>query len=180
VPLEPRGTNFETDTAVGQLILGNENNGLRFEPHLRMIPWRGDPVDFAVGLPSLANRAPIINPAKDEVTWEDNDYRVRFEVLPPSQREPRGGLQQDIILLRPPIQPTLDLPFSSTGLNLWWQGALSSEDILRGATRPSNVINSIAAYHSTKSHTHRTAKEADQYRTGKAFHLYRFKAIDSV
>ena len=56
------------------------------------------------------------------------------------------------------------------------QGFLTPEEIAEGASRPENVEGSIAVYHKTKAN-HQIGKT--NYAVGKAFHIYRPKAIDA-
>ena len=69
--------------------------------------------------------------------------------------------------------------FTITGaenLDFFYQPALTPEEIAEGASRPENVIGSYAVYHKTKAN-HRVG--STNYATGKAFHIYRPKAIDA-
>ena len=56
--------------------------------------------------------------------------------------------------------------------NFYYQPPLTQEDIDLGCYRPDDVVGSYAVYHKTKKH--------NNYKTGKAFHIYRPKFIDSV
>jgi hypothetical protein len=58
----------------------------------------------------------------------------------------------------------------------FYQPELTPEEIAEGAERPENVIGSFAVYHKTKAN-HRIGSV--NYATGKAFHIYRPKAIDA-
>lgn len=57
-----------------------------------------------------------------------------------------------------------------------YQPELTPEEIAEGAERPENVVGSYAVYHKTKAN-HRVGDT--NYATGKAFHIYRPKAIDA-
>jgi hypothetical protein len=60
--------------------------------------------------------------------------------------------------------------------DFWYQPALTDEEIAEGASRPDNVVGSYAVYHKSKAN-HRIG--STNYATGKAFHIYRPKAIDA-
>lgn len=60
--------------------------------------------------------------------------------------------------------------------DFFYQPELTPEDIAEGASRPDNVVGSYAVYHKTKAN-HRIG--STNYATGKAFHIYRPKAIDA-
>jgi hypothetical protein len=61
-------------------------------------------------------------------------------------------------------------------LDFFYQPPLTQEEIDEGASRPNNVIGSYAVYHREKAN-HRIGDT--NYATGKAFHIYRPKAIDA-
>ena len=61
-------------------------------------------------------------------------------------------------------------------LDFFYQPELTQAEIDEGASRPENVIGSYAVYHKTKAN-HRVG--STNYATGKAFHIYRPKAIDA-
>jgi hypothetical protein len=60
--------------------------------------------------------------------------------------------------------------------DFFYQPPLTDEEIAEGAERPENVVGSYAVYHKTKAN-HRVGDT--NYATGKAFHIYRPKAIDA-
>ena len=61
-------------------------------------------------------------------------------------------------------------------LDFFYQGELTQDEIAEGVNRPENVIGSYAVYHKTKAN-HRVG--STNYATGKAYHIYRPKAIDA-
>lgn len=60
--------------------------------------------------------------------------------------------------------------------DFFYQPALTSEEISKGAKRPDNVVGSYAVYSKTKAN-HRIG--STNYATGKVAHIYRPKAIDA-
>lgn len=60
--------------------------------------------------------------------------------------------------------------------DFFYQPELTPQEIADGTFRPENVIGSYAVYHKTRAH-HREGHT--NYATGKAFHIYRPKAIDA-
>lgn len=60
--------------------------------------------------------------------------------------------------------------------DFFYQPALTQQEIDEGAERPENVEGSYAVYHKTKA-DHRIGQT--NYATGKAFHIFRPKAIDA-
>lgn len=55
--------------------------------------------------------------------------------------------------------------------DFFYQPALTQKEINDGHIRPDDVVGSYAVYHKTKSH--------NKYTTGKAFHIYRPKWVDT-
>ena len=53
---------------------------------------------------------------------------------------------------------------------------ITQEEIDDGASRPENVVGSYAVYHQTRGRVNDSA--GMEYKTGKAFHIYRPEAID--
>lgn len=46
--------------------------------------------------------------------------------------------------------------------------------------RPPNVVGSYAVYHANKGNMHPSESEAEKYKTGKAFHIYRPRLVDNA
>jgi len=109
----------------------------------------------------------------DKIVWEDEKAIVEFS-------DSDEGFKFSLILKEKPSRN--DIRFSITHKNLifYKQGEVTkklADDLgvsLKEAKagRPENVVNSYAVYHSQKAN--------NEYRTGKAFHLFRPKAIDSA
>ena len=73
--------------------------------------------------------------------------------------------------IKPPIHEfVFDIEYEN--LNFNWQDTLTTEEIDSGKFRPDSVIYSYSVKHASKIN--------GEYRLGKAFHLYRPKAWDSV
>jgi hypothetical protein len=106
------------------------------------------------------------------------------------------GLEFEIILKTKPSVNTFTLPFQSRNLLFYFQPPLTQrfkpEDCIelsetfarlkdgREIRRPENVVGSYAVYHATRTNVHRSQTDAEKYKTGKAFHIYRPMAKDSV
>jgi hypothetical protein len=105
---------------------------------------------------------------KKEFTQEDADIKLKVYDIP-------KGVEYEYILKKKPLvnQFVLDLEF--TDLVFFYQPPLTQAEIDEGAIRPENVIGSYAVYHATKKHYE---IGETNYKAGKAFHIYRPKAID--
>ena len=83
----------------------------------------------------------------------------------------------EIILLEKPDTNIVSFDIGTKGLNFYYQPELTQKEKDDGAERPENVISSYAVYHSTKSNHILGQKN---YKSGKAFHIYRPKIIDNA
>lgn len=87
-----------------------------------------------------------------------------------------GGLEIEIHLKEKPDTNIFDFTLQTKGLNFFYQPPLTPEDIADGMSAPENVIGSYAVYHKTGRNNKVGGME---YKTGKAFHIYRPEAIDA-
>lgn len=87
-----------------------------------------------------------------------------------------GGFEFEWILKEKPASNVLQASINTKELDFFYQPALTPEEIAEGASRPENVIGSYAVYHKSKANNFVGGKE---YKTGKAFHIYRPQVIDA-
>ncbi len=119
---------------------------------------------------------------KDEEIWKEE---IAGEVREFKQ-DTLGGLEWEVVLKRQPSQNSFTVPIETQGLDFFYQEELHpdhptyEEDGDGNVTslRPSNVVGSYAVYHSEKGNVHPSQEEAEKYKTGKAFHIYRPHLID--
>lgn len=85
----------------------------------------------------------------------------------------KGGneLEWDVTFHSRPNKNSWSFPLIHQGLEFLYQPELTQKEIDHGAFRPDSVIGSYAVYHASKSW--------NEYKTGKAFHIYRPKAWDA-
>jgi len=85
-----------------------------------------------------------------------------------------GGARFELVLKkkRPAMSNSIVFPIISKNLRFAYQPFLSQQEINEGIIRPLNVEGSYAVYH--------LSKKNNQYMTGKAFHLFRPIAEDSL
>ena len=85
-----------------------------------------------------------------------------------------GGLRFELVFKkkRPDMDNSFTFPVIAKNLRFGYQPFLTQEDIDAGISCPINVEGSYAVYHTTKKN--------NQYRTGKAFHLFRPIAEDAL
>ena len=175
--LVPDGKNFRSTLSPNHsFIVGNENAG-SFEPHIRAMRWGGEG-SFSFGLPGRGIPSAFRN---GKVEWTDGDQLHRFyEREANSVRWPQGGFEYDIVFGVKPQSRILSIPIDITGLEARFQGELSPFAVARGCTRPPDVVGSYAFYHATKGKMNSTKDAAKDYKTGKAFHLYRPECVDAL
>jgi len=144
------------------------------------------------------------NKLKWKGKWKIGLEEVEVEIeLEPKNMSEYGDLEWNMKLTdKPPIN-VFSMPIQSENLKFYYQPPLFQEygfsqpfsnstffvnathvmRLINGtwvneAYRPENVVGSYAVYHATKTPFHRSEEEAEKYRAGKAFHIYRPKLID--
>jgi len=99
-----------------------------------------------------------------------------------------GGLEFEIILKKKPASNQFILSIDTQNLKFYYQPPLHHDhptwadtdgDGVADSFRPENVVGSYAVYHATRTNMHRSKEDAEKYKTGKAFHIYRPKAVDA-
>ncbi len=113
----------------------------------------------------------------DKIEWKDAKKEVHAYPLEAKAGMEDGGFEIEVVLNEKP--DTNVFPFTITGaenLDFFYQPALTQAEIAEGAFRPDNVVGSYAVYHKEKAN-HVVGQT--NYATGKAYHIYRPKAIDA-
>jgi len=180
-PVKINDTTYEVTLPRGDKVEIGEREAADFKPHLKLNRWGGE-CSIKVGLPTTARSSPVIEGEK--VKWVDADIEACFYPLEPtvvdgfSQNE-LGGFEFEIILKKKPQTNQIVLNMETQGLKFYYQPELTLEEIALGCIRPANVVGSYAVYHATRTNMHRGKADADKYKAGKAFHIYRPKVIDA-
>lgn len=145
------------------------------------------------------------NKLKWKGKWKIGEREVEVEIeLEPKNVSEYGDLEWSMKLTdKLPIN-VFSMPIQSENLKFYYQPPLfqeygfsepfSNSTFFVNAThvmrlvngiwvnevyRPENVVGSYAVYHATKTPWHKSREEAEKYRAGKAFHIYRPKLIDA-
>ena len=87
-----------------------------------------------------------------------------------------GGIEFEVELTEKPNTNVFKYKIQHKNLDFFYQPALTQKEIDEGANRPENVIGSYAVYHSTKKNH---IQGQTNYKTGKAFHIFRPEIIDA-
>lgn len=99
-----------------------------------------------------------------------------------------GGVEFDLILREKLDSNVFSFPIETKGLKFYYQPPLHPEHPTWADTNrdgkadtftTENVVGSYAVYHETQDKLWKTKEEAEKYKTGKAFHIYRPKVYDA-
>ncbi|OGG50387.1 hypothetical protein A2704_05625 [Candidatus Kaiserbacteria bacterium RIFCSPHIGHO2_01_FULL_54_36b] len=159
----------KTGKEVANIELRKEN------PEVRLKKWNGE-IDLGVSYERV-KAAGMLAPSTDRVEWKGPSEEVHAYPLEATQGMEEGGFEVEVYLKQKPMSNVFEFKLDGVdNLDFLYQPALTAEEIEQGGTRPENVIGSYAVYHKEK-HGHEVGKT--DYATGKAFHIYRPKAIDA-
>jgi hypothetical protein len=144
------------------------------KPEVRLARW-GRAAGFAVSYQSVQAAMVIVN---GMATWTDGNQMVRAYPLQPDIDNEDGGLELEILLGSKP--PTNGFDFVIDGadnLEFYRQPDKRIPDEFPNMRVPDHAIGSYAVYHQFNMHH---ARSKTNWGCGKAFHLYRPKAIDAI
>src|SRR3990167_5477654 len=170
--LEDKGNHFER-----VLVNDVENAGvskvemMKDEPKVVLSKWN-DEVRLGVSYNKVngkGKRALL----SSRTEWKDSKGKEELHAYPIDD----STYEIEIVLNEKPLTNVFDFTIDGAeNLDFSYQPALTQKEIDEGALRPENVVGSYAVYHKTKAN-HRVG--STNYATGKAFHIYRPKAIDA-
>ena len=155
-----------------------------FRPEIELSKW-GNEVWMKVEYVSPESLT-TISLEDDKMIWKGDTQEVAYYLLPPSDQYDEG-YEYEVILKEHPQSNVFTFKIGTENLDFYFQPFLNDEVWPKGYTvnathafdekgilrnyRPENVVNSYAVYHSSR--------RDNEYKTGKAFHIYRPEAIDS-
>jgi len=173
-------------------------------PTAKLKKW-GDETYIKISYPDFDKK---IKPKQEDkkLKWKGKDMEVHLYPLEPRiikenghtfKQLEQGGFDFEIILKKKPATNKIVIPIETKGLKFLYQPSMIEQigwGNIATATEttgydengniisciPENVVGSYAIYHDTKSkHFWGNETDAEKYKTGKAFHIYRPKLIDS-
>jgi YD repeat-containing protein len=167
-----------------------------FSPKATLSRW-GE-ASLEVSLPSESAKAK--QPAtftNNKIAWNDGEREVRFYELPESSEVPEGGYEIDIVYPKRPASNVITMNIASQGLDFFYQPPLNKEILsdesvrctetacvdAKGtivAERPENVVGSYAVYYADGIAGDASVTRHNNYKAGKAFHIYRPKITDAA
>ena len=175
-PYADRGTKFEIESVSTIPDAGTNKIELaKDKPEITLSRWWGETqmTVTPVGLYATGTRPLFTN----RVEWKGNKQEVHAYPLDAKEGMEDGGFEIEVVLNSKPASNIFDFAISGAEeLDFFYQLELTPEEIAEGNSRPENVVGSYAVYHKMKSN-HRIG--STNYATGKAFHIYRPKAIDA-
>ncbi|MFH1412912.1 MAG: hypothetical protein ABIG10_02685 [bacterium] len=151
-----------------------------FEPALRVSKWN-DEVSFKI-------KAKMQGTDKKKHTLELENKKIKLDTpkkeyhfysLPADEQNEDGGYEFEIILKEKPATNKVEFTIETDGLDFFYQPELTPEEEANGTLRPENVVGSYAVYYSTKKDDY-SKIGGKNYKSGKAFHIYRPQIIDAV
>ncbi len=168
----------------GDLIEIGEEKHSPPQPYLKLNKWGGE-VSLKVDVPYGKNGEKSL--AQNRLRWANHKYDVEFYPREPEEIEEKGykftineqgGVEFDVILKEPPESNIFEFPIEIKGLKFYYQPELTQEEKDAGDFRPENVVGSYAVYHESKQGDY-SKLGGKNYKTGKAFHIYRPKVKDA-
>jgi len=143
------------DTEIGDSL------DVSFQPQVKVKLWDNES-NFSMRLLNFGVGSHNFDGSR--VQWAGNNASCEFI-------NSGDGFEFYIDLISKPATNQLRFSLETKNIVVFKQPELTPEEIADGAFRPDNVINSYAVYHS--------AKNNNEYQTGKILHLYRPKATDA-
>ncbi|KPJ57410.1 hypothetical protein AMJ49_00515, partial [Parcubacteria bacterium DG_74_2] len=166
------------------------------QPYLKLEKW-DEEVSLKINIPFAV---------EDKIVLDENKVRyqgkVDIEFYP---REPeeieeeiagelhsfkqnkQGGVEFDTILYQKPESNIFEFSIETKGLKFYYQPPLDPDhptwadengNGIADSFRPENVVGSYAVYHEIQDKFFKTEEEAEKYKVGKVFHIYRPKVED--
>jgi len=169
------------------------------QPYLKLDKWGGE-ARLKIKIPHANNGSKKLE--NNRLKVKNEKYEV--EVYPRSSQEiieniagasypftinSDGGVEFDVVLDRVPESNVFEFPVESAGLKFYYQPPLDPEhptwadadgDGTADRFRPEMVVGSYAVYYAAKERMMKSEEDAEKYKTGKAFHIYRPKVTDAA
>jgi hypothetical protein len=154
----------------------------KFDPSFKISAWDGE-CEFRLHLSTsdkplgLATRGLGTMNGKDKTTLTTAGVQHEMYV------RDDGNFEWEIIFSSKPDTNVFTYQIKTKGLNFHYQPELTQKEVDDGMFRPASVIGSYAVYHNSKANNRIIIEGKDttfeNYKTGKAFHIYRPRAWDA-
>lgn len=143
-----------------------------FKPQFKFMRWDNE-VNFS--LRAEEHPSAVVETRGKVVKYKRPDYEVHMYEKPEMGED--GGFEFEWVLPSKPSTNVFTTTIQTKGLNFFYQPKLTAMEVSLGDERPDNVIGSYAVYHKTKGGMNNASGK--EYKTGKAFHIYRPEAVDA-
>lgn len=154
--------------------VGDSKDPSVFQPQVKLMRWENE-VNTSIRL-KHNNITGTVSYSDDgtKVTWQKGQWKAVFYERDDVED---GGFEFEIHIPKKPPINYLEFTVNTKDLNWFYQPALTQAEIDNGCSRPENVVGSYAVYHKHK----RGVQTAGgmEYKTGKAFHVYRPHVVDA-
>jgi predicted secreted protein len=171
------------------VIVGDDKQPNTFLPQVKLERWTNE-VNFSVRLKDEDTKnVATVTTDRDKVVWDKGNIKIESY----DYTEDGSGYKLVWYIKSKPLSNRVEFTIQSKGLDFLYQPPMTEEILQEGQTadeghiydsegktiaeRPENVIGSYAVYHSTKGGM--SDKDGKEYKTGKAFHIYRPHLYDS-
>jgi len=188
-----------------EVYIGDPAETAQFKPQFLLKRWLDESyIKLPIGAIAKQLR---FNEENNYVVWEGDWFTVKVYPVDKKERKVKigdtehvfiqnelGGLEFEAILKEKPLTNSFSFRIETKGLKFYYQPPLTEElnpdeydevtetyavkDGVVVVFRPPEIVGSYAVYHATKTPWHKSKEEAEKYRAGKAFHIYRPKLID--
>lgn len=159
------GTTHEIESLDGKVVVGDDGSN-NFEPVVTLSKL-DDSAYLKVNYPINSDQ---VVTTENTITWKGKDQDLYFKQPTPD------SFEFDITLRKKPVSNVFEYNIDTQNLDFFYQPELTEEEKKEGHIRAENIIGSYAVYYKEKT----GLKKENNYKTGKAFHIYRPKIIDSV
>lgn len=156
-----------------EIEIGDIKEPTKFLPQFKTKHWDNES-NMSVRLVDDDIDNGVVATEANKISWSRNGRTVRFYEKDDGFED--GGFEVEVELDIKPETNVLMFSLQTKNLDFFYQPKLTSEEISSGDTRPENVEGSYAVYHKTMKNDFSNR----HYRTGKAFHIYRPWAEDSL
>lgn len=196
MPEQINDTTFDVTLSSGDKVEIGDKEAIDFKPHIKLNRWDGEcflaikpageieeEVEYEVEEEKVKCKYKV-KQGEFEFEWETEFYALEPRVViakdkdgndvPFTQNE-LGGFEFEVFLKEKPPTNKIVLDIETQGLKFYSQPYEIAEDSIA----PENVKGSIAVYHATRTNMHRGKADAEKYKCGKAFHIYRPKITDA-
>lgn len=158
---------YEYTMLSGDTVEVGDSTTSTFKPHIKYNRWNGE-CWMTLEIPNVV--FPSVSPTDDNVVRGTSAVaNILFYTFLSGAEY--GNFETQLNLKAKPLRSYVLFNLKSEGLDFHYQPELTQEEIDAGFKRPENVVGSYAVYHSSKQN--------NEYKTGKAFHIYRPLLIDS-